>query len=57
MDFGWNESALRMDPRCDLGGTKVKCRWNLSEIKLKIRWGYKCKQYYFTRIIVSNQAW
>jgi hypothetical protein len=57
MDFGWNESALRMDPRCDLGGTKVKYRWNLNEIKLKTRWGYKYKQYYFTRIIVSNQAW
>jgi hypothetical protein len=57
MDFEWNESAFRVDPRCDPGGTKVKHRWNFSEIKVEIRWAYKCKQYLFTRIIISNQAW
>jgi hypothetical protein len=43
MDFGWNESAFRVDLGCDPGGTKVKYRWNFREIKLEIRWGYKCK--------------
>jgi hypothetical protein len=57
MDFGWNESAFRVDPRCGLGGTKVKHRWNFSEIKVKIRWGYKCKQYFFSKIVVNNQTW
>jgi hypothetical protein len=31
LDFGWNESALTMDRRCDPDGTKVKHRWNFSE--------------------------
>ncbi len=43
MNFEWNESALGADPRCDPGGTKVKHKWNFSEIKMEIRWGYKCK--------------
>jgi hypothetical protein len=56
MDFGWNESRPRVDPRCDLSGTKVKHRWNVNETLVKIRWGYKCNQYFLTRIIVNNQA-
>jgi len=43
LDFGWNESARIVDTRCDLDGTKVKHRWNFSEIKMEISWGYKCK--------------
>jgi hypothetical protein len=54
MDFGWNESAFRVDPRCDPCGTKVKHKWNFSEINVEIRWAYKCKQYFFTRNVVSN---
>jgi hypothetical protein len=53
MNFEWNESALGADPS-DPSGTKVKHRWNFNEIKVEIRWGYKCKQYYFTKIVVGN---
>jgi hypothetical protein len=48
-DFEWNESGLRMDPRCDVGGAKVKHRWNVNGTLVEIRWGYKCKQYFFNR--------
>jgi hypothetical protein len=54
MDLGWNESALRVDPKYDPSGTKVKHMWNFSEIKVEIRWGYKCKQYFLTKIVVGN---
>ncbi len=36
MDFGWNESALRVHPRCDPSGTKVKHRWNVNETPMKL---------------------
>jgi hypothetical protein len=47
LDFGWNESELTMDTRCDPNGTKVEHRWNFNEIKMETRWGYKCKEYFF----------
>ncbi len=36
MDFGWNESEPRVDPRCDVGGTKVKNRWNVNGTLVEI---------------------
>ncbi len=37
MDFGWNiESGPRVDPRCDVGGTKVKHRWNVNETPMQL---------------------
>ncbi len=56
MDFGWNESALRVHPRCDPGGTKVKNRWIVNETLAEIKWGYKCNQYFFISTVVNNQA-
>jgi hypothetical protein len=54
MDFGWNESGLRMDPRCDVGGAKTKHRWNVNGTLEEIRWGCKCKQYFFNKVVVSD---
>jgi len=55
MDFGWNESGPRMDPRCDVGGTKVKNRWNINGTLMEIKWGCKWKQYFFNMAIVVTR--
>ncbi len=36
IDFGWNESEPRVDPRCDVGGTKVKNRCNVNGTLVEI---------------------
>ncbi len=36
MDFGWNECAPRVHPRCYASGTKVKHRWNVNEIPMEL---------------------
>jgi len=36
MDFGWNENAPRMHPRCDPSGTKMKHRWNVNETPMEV---------------------
>ncbi len=56
LDFGWNECAPRVHTRCDPSGTKVKHRWNFNEIKMENRWGYKCKQYFFIRIVLVTKC-
>jgi len=33
MDLGWNESALRVDPKCDPSGTKVEGTWSMLDFK------------------------
>jgi hypothetical protein len=55
LDFTWILDGV--DPRCDPCGTKMKHKWNFNEIKVEISWAYKCKQYFFTKVIVNNQAW
>jgi hypothetical protein len=36
MDFAWNESGLRVDPKCDVGGTKMKNRQNVNGTLVEI---------------------
>jgi hypothetical protein len=36
MDFGWNESALRVHPRCDPSGIKMKHRLNVCETLVEL---------------------
>jgi len=36
MDFGWNESAPKVHPRCDPSGTKMKHRWNVNETLVEL---------------------
>jgi hypothetical protein len=49
LDFGWNENAFRVDLGCDPSETKMKHKWNFSEIKVEIMWAYKCKSYFSLR--------
>jgi hypothetical protein len=55
MDFAWNESGRRVDPMCDVGGTKVKDRWNINGTLMEIRWGCKWKQHFFNRVVVTTR--
>jgi hypothetical protein len=52
LEFIWILDGMKVDPRCDVGGTKVKHRWNNNENLMEIKWGYKWKQYFFNRAIV-----
>jgi hypothetical protein len=36
MDFAWNENGPKVDPKCDVGGTKMKNTWNVNGTLVEI---------------------